>query len=324
MLDALRFVQGAVAKKDFVPSLTHFHIDNGVIRGYNGRMALCSPIDLHLQAAPKAIPFVKAIQTCKETVTMHLTESNRLSVKSGVFKAFVDCADFGEYPNIQPEGVEVQIPAPEEFFKALSVVAKFTAEDASRPWAQGVLFRGHSAYATNNVVIVEHWMPVPFPVEVNIPKAAVQEILRIGEAPMSFQATDTSITFNFSGNRWLRTQTYEVGWPDVSKILDQQAAPATFPEGFFNALADLKPFLDKLEAVAFRNGALVTAPAEGAGASVEIPGLPEDGTFNHKFITMLDGIATHIDFSKYPGPCVFYGNMLRGAIIGMRPIEEVA
>jgi hypothetical protein len=38
MLDALKFVKGAVAKKDFVPELTHFRITGGrvVLPGNRG------------------------------------------------------------------------------------------------------------------------------------------------------------------------------------------------------------------------------------------------------------------------------------------------
>ena len=44
MLKALKFVQGAVSKKDLVPALTHFRIENGTVRSYNGMLALCTPI----------------------------------------------------------------------------------------------------------------------------------------------------------------------------------------------------------------------------------------------------------------------------------------
>ena len=43
MIDAVKFVQGAVAKKDYVAELTHFLIQDNRITGYNGIMGLSSP-----------------------------------------------------------------------------------------------------------------------------------------------------------------------------------------------------------------------------------------------------------------------------------------
>src|SRR5690606_31461165 len=107
MLDALKFVQGAVARRDFVPALTHFQIRDGYIRGFNGKIALCAPIDLDLDATPKAAPFIKAIEACRDTVELSLTPNGRLAIRSGSFKAYIDCLEGEEFPNVEPEGDEV-------------------------------------------------------------------------------------------------------------------------------------------------------------------------------------------------------------------------
>ena len=67
MLEVLKFVKGAVGKKDYVPALTHFQIADGRITGFNGKISLSSPIALDLECCPKAIPFVKAIEACTDT-----------------------------------------------------------------------------------------------------------------------------------------------------------------------------------------------------------------------------------------------------------------
>ena len=46
MLDALKFVKGAVARKDAVAVLTHFRIQHRYIMGYNGLIALGHPLEL--------------------------------------------------------------------------------------------------------------------------------------------------------------------------------------------------------------------------------------------------------------------------------------
>lgn len=315
MLDALKFVQGAVAKKDFVQALTHFHISGGFIKGYNGSLALCSPIDLDLEVTPKADPFIKAIATCKDTVQLNMTPAGRLSIKSGSFRAFVDCIDEA-YPDVQPEGEVLELDG--TLLEALKKLNPFIAEDASRRWAQGILFRGHSAFATNNVTLVEYWLGYNFPVEVNIPKPAVQELLRIGEEPTKVQVCENSVTFHYASGRWLRTQTYSTQWPDVAKILYRDSTQRPFPEGFFEALTDLLPFADDLKRVYFLNTRMATTPVEGLGASVDLVGLPEQGIYNIRQLQLLEAVAETIDLSQYPAPCLFYGDRVRGAIVGMR------
>jgi len=315
MLDALKFVQGAVAKKDFVQELTHFHISEGFIKGYNGSLALCSPIDLNLEVVPKAKPFVKAIQTCKETAQLHMTPAGRLSIKSGNFKAFVDCLDVRPMA-IAPEGQMVKLDG--NLLKALKTLNPFIAEDASRHWARGIMFRGPSAFATNNVTLVEYWLGYNFPVEVNIPKPAVQELLRIGEEPISIQVCENSVTFHFEGKRWLRTQCYPTNWPDMGRVFNREANPQGLPEGFFAALMDLAPFVDELGRIFMLGTKMATTPAEGLGVSMDLDGLPEQGIYQVKQLQLLEGVVQKIDLTQYPAPCLFYGDKLRGAIVGMR------
>lgn len=315
MLNALRFVQGAVAKKDFVPELTHFHIQGGTIRGYNGMIGLCCPIDLDLDVCPKAVQLVKAIQTCKDTIQLHVTTNGRLAVKSGKFKAFIDCIP-SDFPEVIPEGVLV--PIAEDFIGAVKKLAPFIAEDASRPWARGILFRGQSAFATNNIVLAEYWLGFSFPVEINVPRMAVVELLRIGENPIALQVTDNCVTFHFEGDKWLRTQTFTNEWPDVSVILERETTPVAIPNELWEAVEDLKPFVDDVGRVYMTNERLATSLEEASGAISEVPALIADGCFNFEQLLLLKPVAQVADFRGYPKPCLFYGDRIRGAIIGMR------
>lgn len=318
MLEALKFVQGAVAKKDFVPALTHFRIQGRTIRGFNGNLAISSPIDLDLDIHPKATSLVKAIQACEGTIQLSMTPAGKLSVKSGPFRALVECLQ-EPYPEVLPEGEIIQLTG--GLVKVLAELLPFIAEDASRPWARGILFRGQSAFATNNVVLVEKWMGTPFPVEVNIPKSAVVELVRIGEEPVAIQLTEASATFHYGEGRWLRTQLYSTGWPDLSRILNQTASPSPFPQGFWEAVETLGKFVDQTGRMFFRPGLLSTSLAEGEGAAVEVPGLAVEACYHHGQLSLLQDVAQVIDFrggDESKPPAMFFGEMLRGAIIGMR------
>lgn len=316
MINDLKFVQGAVARKDFIPALTHFRIKGGTILGYNGTMALSSPIALDIDCNPRATPFIKAIQTCKDTVQLHMTPSGRLAVKSGKFTAYVECCQ-DEFPRIEPEGQIIEAPA--GMVDVLTVLAPFIAEDASRPWARGILFRGQSAYVTNNIILAQRWMGVPFPVEINVPKDAVAELIRIGEQPSKIQVGESSITFLYESGRWLRSQLSTTEWPDVDRVLDtgEGCKPQPVPEGLFEALESLKPFAGD-DCRGYMLGSRVsTGTAEDCGASVEVEGLPSKGCFNIEQLLLLRKVVKTIDFEPYPAACPWFGDMLRGVVVGM-------
>lgn len=317
MLKELKFVQGAVAKKDFIPALTHFKIENRTVRSFNGSLALCSPIDFDIDCIPKAVPFVKAIQNCEDTVSMSMTPAGRLSVASGPFKSFIECVVEDETGHVEPEGERFEING-EEVLKALKVVAPFIGDDASRPWTNGVLLKGQSAFATNNVSLIEYWIGDVFPIVCNVPKIAIREMIRINEPPLYAQATGGSISFHYEGGKWLRTALLDLEWPDLGKVLDVQSAPVPLNPLIFAALTAIKPFADDFGRVYLQGDDMRTHLDDGAGAGYTVPGLGAEGVYQIEMIARLEGVATSIDLSLYPAPCHFFGERLRGAIIGMR------
>jgi DNA polymerase III sliding clamp (beta) subunit (PCNA family) len=316
MLSKLKFVQGSIAKKDFVPALTHFSIENNTVRGYNGMLALCSPIPFDIECKPKADPLIRAIANCTETVSLSLTPAGRLSIKSGKFKAFIDCIE-SDSDYIRPVGDPMEIDGA-ALLKALKTIAPFIGDDASRPWSNGVLLLGQSAFATNNVTLVEYWAGTTVANPINIPRAAIKEMLRINEPPISAQLAENAITFHYTGDRWLRTQLLETKWPDLRKVLDRPSNPIPLDVALFEAIATIKPFMDKMGRILFREGRIATHENETEGASYEVEGFNHTGVYQVDMLNLLNGPAQTIDWSGYPGPCMFFGDRLRGAIIGMR------
>lgn len=317
MLKELQFVSGAVAKKDFVPIMTHFIIDNGTVRAYNGVIALCTPIPLDLSCQPKAEPLVKAIRNCTETAALSMTPAKRLKVESGKFRAFIDCINETR-EHIVPEGKIVKFDG-EQFLSAIRTISDFVGDDASRPWSNGILLRGKSAFATNNVCLIEYWLGEEVPFTVNIPTVAVKEILRINAPPLYAQLTPTSITFHYNEQKWLRSQLLSTEWPDMSKILDKECSPIEIDSRIFTGLETINAFLDKkLSRVFFKDERMFTHEDEQVGASYDLSGNNMTGVYSPDMLKLLNNVVTTIDFSTYPAPCLFFGDKLRGAIIGMR------
>lgn len=317
MLKSIKFVRGAVAKKDYVAELTHFLIKDGRITGFNGIMGLSSPIDIDLDARPKATTFANAITRCEDTISLHMTKAGRLSINSGKFRALVDCIDDDHtaIPTV-PDGHEIDVgPA---FMDAVRAVERFQGVDASRPWAMGILFHNQSVLATNNVVFVEYWHGHMMPFDMQIPAVAVKELLRINEDPIRVTATESTITFHYDGDRWLRTSLIAQGWPDNAiGLLDRSFNYGSVPEGLFDGLQTLKPFLDKDERIHIRDGQISTSAVDEIGAHYEVPELVGTQCYPFKVLAMLDQ-ATAIDFTPYPAPCGFLADGMRGMFMGLR------
>lgn len=317
MLDALKFVQGSIAKKDFVLELTHFQIKNNRVSGFNGTLSLSSPIPFDISCVPKAEPLIKAIAGCEDTVQLSMTKAGKLTVKSGPFKMHVECLEETSCL-MAPEGDVVQFDG-EAFLAGIKTVAPFMGQDASRRWAQGILVKDGCLFATNNIVLVQYWLGVSFPHQINIPMPAVKEILRIKEAPLYAQASENSITLHYSGERWLRTQLYSTAeWPDLSLHLGRVCNPTPIDTRLFEGLNVVKPFVDHLGSIHFQGGVITTHTEENEGASYVVPDLQDDGLYSLGMLQLLEGVATHVDWSLYPAPAMFTGDKLRGAIVGMR------
>ena len=132
MLKELKFVQGAISQKDLLPIMTHFIIENGTVRGYNGTIALSSPIQFDINCKPKATPLVNAITKCKETISLSMTGAGKISIKSGAFKALVECTT-DAMPVVEPDGELFTLDG-EQILKAfhnLNVMESITGEYAN-------------------------------------------------------------------------------------------------------------------------------------------------------------------------------------------------
>jgi hypothetical protein len=329
LLDALKFCKGSVARKDPVPALTHFSIHNGELRGFNGVICMGAPIALDIDCQPKATPFIKAVEICEgleSTPALSMTAAGKLTIKSGKFRVHIDCSP-DLFPDVRPEGDRIEVkPGLLAAFKAL---APMIAEDASRPWARGILLRSGSAFATNNVVIGQYWIGADLGFDMNIPDECIKEILRVKMDPVGISATARSVTFYYADGRWIKSQLLTTDWPNVAPVLDRPSQPAPVPPDFFPDLARLAPYADASRRVFIQGDTLRTHVEDGLGATAVVEGLEERirGVYNLDLLRSLDGLVATIDFSLYPQPALFFGPVtdagypvLRGAVVGMKGV----
>lgn len=316
MLKELKFVMGAVSKKDLVPAMTHFCIEDGHVRSFNGIVALSSPIPFDINCKPKAETLYRAIENCEDTITLYMTPGGKLGVKSGPFRALVSCIEESAV-HVEPEGEIVDIDG-DAVLKAFKVLEPIIGDDAARSWQAGILLKGQSAYATCNVVVVEYWTGVDFGHVVNIPLQAVREVIRVNEPPTCAQLNDNSFTFHFSDGRWIRTQLLTTEWPDLTRILDKPHNASPIDARLFVAMDKLKKLSDKMGRMYITDGVVHTHDSQDEGSAYALSGCDvKRAIFSREMFTLLNGLATEIDLHAWPKPCLFFGERLRGAIVGM-------
>lgn len=319
MLSDLKFISGAVARKDYVEELCHFVIAGGRAGSHDGLLSMSTPIALELDVTPHARTMIKAVQACDDesAIALHVTAAGRLAIRSGSFRAYIGCLPNDtrvEQP--QPEGDFMEV-AP-SLLDAIRTLAPFMSVDASRPWAQGIYIRENSAFATNNIILAEYWHGSAFPHDVIIPADAVTELLRVKQTPVAVQVSPSSATFHFEGERWIRTQLLDGTWPieQLNAILGQGGSPLALTEEFFSALAKIRPFVDEHAGVRLYPDKVATTVEEQTGAVVEVAIAGGHGHFNINQLLLLQDIAHAVDWSTHPRPCYWQGKRMRGVIIG--------
>jgi DNA polymerase III sliding clamp (beta) subunit (PCNA family) len=317
MLEALKFVKGAIAAKNHVPILKHFRIQDGRIQSYNGNLNLSAPIACDLNVQPLAETFVHAISLCDETVSMHLTATGRLVVKSGTFKAYINTSE-EMFPEIQSSGELIDVV---NLLDAIKILAPVMSEDASRPWSRGILFAGSSAYVTNNVLLVEHWLKHPVRQPFGLPAMAVNELLRINEEPEGVEINPNTVTFYFEGGRQLSTNLLRINdWPDIRQLLETGTEDTLYDidPSLFDALRKLRPFTKDFRPVWLEDHLVSTSHDPEEGAHLELPDCQGmQGTWSLEQLQKLEGLANRIAWERAPKPCPFFGEVIRGVIIGI-------
>lgn len=322
--DPLQFVIGAVAKKDLDENLCHLEIRDGRIIAYGGRISMSSPVhEVRFNVRPHARSLVKAVQACsvEEMLHMHVTETGRLALKSGTFKAYINCLPQDkEMPMLLPQGDYYEVT--DEFIKSIVILEPFMSIDASRPWAQGLRIGRYTTAATNNIILAQRWHGAEFPMDCIIPADAVHELIRIDEIPRGVQMNEHCLTFYFENKRWLCTHliAQDGGWGDADKIFDKHTNPDGLqPLGseFYEAIDKLKGLLGERGLIYLKGDYIATSPNDEEGASVETP-IPNGPIFHAAQIRSLRQIATMVNLSTYPRPCYFIGPKLRGIIVGVR------
>jgi len=204
LLNAISFV-GSVIKDKGAAFETHVCLRNQWAVGTNGVLSAGHKIEEQLEAYPQNTLFQAALEKCSEMLSITLLETNRLSIKSGSFKALVPCVEGDLMHFIEPDPPVAVID--DRFKKALETVGVLAAENAQSVVTASILMNGFSLIATDRKFIMEAWHGVDLPPGLTLPKAFVGPLTKTKKTLAQFGFSNSSATFNFEDGSWLKTPT---------------------------------------------------------------------------------------------------------------------
>lgn len=315
LLNAISFV-GSVIKDKGAAFETHVCLRDQWAVGTNGVLSAGHKIEEQLEAYPQNALFLAALEKCSEMLSITLLETNRLSIKSGGFKALVPCVEGDLMHFIEPDPPIAVID--DRFKKALETVGVLAAENAQSVVTASILMNGFSLIATDRKFIMEAWHGIDLPPGLTLPKAFVGPLTKAKKPLTGFGFSDASATFYFEDGSWLKTQTYADVYPDLNTLLNKEANLWSIPEKFFEAVVALEPFSEDGN-IYFDNGYLRSHPSETVGASFEMAGTPKGVVYPARYLKMLNGLANKVDFITPHGNAyclTFQGDNARGVIAG--------
>lgn len=325
MIKTLQFVRGAVATKDLMPVLKHFHIYNGRIQGFNGRMTIDAPakgLD-NLDITVPAVEFLAGVDACKGAPQITV-DGNFIRLENAGFKVKLPLDDHTKYPRTELTLITEPIDLTNSTLKPiLKKLRPFISDYASQAWACSILIRGDYVYATNNVLIARSKLPAKISdADIVIPIYVIDEILRIDDEPLSMFYSDNKFGLNYGNGSWLTAIVGALKWPDLEKFFDviSDKLPLV-PEGMLAAVNQLKQFaltpataLVKLDA----EGMHVTGPDRDA--HVETITFDTTCGYGAAYLTTVLEAATHLDLTPYTNgkPATFRGDNIEGLMNGRR------
>lgn len=309
LIDALKFI--SVAQKESEQAYTsHCRLTEHWALASDGILSAGHKIEEDLDACPHTGRLLAALSKCGPGLALSQDEM-RLAVRSEKFRATIPCIDPAALIVSNPDAPCAVID--DRLKAAFQQVAPLVSETADFVAGVSVLLRAGSVVSTNRHVIIEAWHGIDLPPNLALPKAFMLAVMRCQKPLARFGFSDRSVTFYFDDESWLKTQLYEDKWPNVDGLLNQQANPWPLPENLFAAVDAVLPFSDN-SFVFFHQGSLQSHYDATQGATYEIEGLPNERSFNGKYLKLLDGLATQIDFGTGREPLRFFGENVRGCI----------
>lgn len=322
MLDALNFVRGAVSTKDLVPVLTHFAFTGDRVIGFNGRVQISALCKTDFSCTVPAVRLLAALDACGGSDPTLDLRASELCVSARRFRARIATGKISEFPLLQPG--DSPSPLGAAWLAVVKRLRPFVASDATRPWACAIHFAGTSAHATNNVILVRCNIPRS-QLEYALPTAALDEVLRISDTPVSISVSSSLATIRYAGGEYIVSNLLDGAWPESPrKMLNELITPKTkwkkIPATFAEDITSLRALCGDIKSpmVVFDKNSVATFAANDVNASVTVNGAAlGNGTYRVEPLELVLAEATEADWSQFP-KVPWRGKGIVGLIAGIK------
>lgn len=311
LIDALAFVSLAQAPKSDNPSHSHCSMSDGFLTATDGALTVGTTIQETVNACPHTVKLRQALSMVGSNLQLTSDETS-LTVKSGRFSRSIQCMRVEDYYRHQPDAKLIDVD--DRFRFAIESVAVLASDTHEQLIGTTVHLFGQTAMATNRHVILEVWHGYEIPVEINMPKSLVTALSKVKKKLVGFGASINSATFWFDDGSFLKGQLVNFRWPSVDKVLNLETNPWPLPEDFFTAIEATCVVDEQNNRIDFKGDRVESADGS---AVFEIDGVPEDLSFNGKYILTMRPFMDRVDFKSSERGLIFYSDIARGSIARM-------
>lgn len=321
LIAAIKFVGLAQAKNGTVAE-TFCHLANQWAAASNGVLTIATRIEEDLNACPQTATFLDALQRVETDLSITQISQGFLSVASGDFRGVVPCAPFDQVPISPPDDPVAVID--DRLKAAFEAVLKVPNELSPLPHTAGVLLQSGSVVATNGAIILEYWHGIDLPPNMLVPKVALQAVLKSGKPLVRFGFSQTSVTFWFEDQSFIKTQIFAGQFPAYKSVIECNYGDMwPVPTDFFKAVAAVANFSEN-GSIFFKNGQVVSNLNDETPSFYKVEGLPEGVGFDGKLLALIADKASRFLFTEADPtgrneiPRLFFvGENLRGVVAGL-------
>lgn len=312
-IKALKFVS-LCQRESGTAFQVHCLMQNNWCVGYDGVITMGCKIEESITAYPKTLDLLEALQRCGEAVSITQLPNCSIAVKSGKFRAAIDCITADSLPLSYPDP---QIAVIDDRIKAgFEAIGWLATEGAEKAYMASVLLQANTMVSTNRSVLLEYWHGIDLPPDLLIPKASIVALSKIDKKLVGFGYTPRfSVTFWYEDGSFLKTQLFEGSYPDYQAIFSRDTNQyMQLPEDFFTAFKSVSKFT-KTGFVYLRGDRILSHQTEELGACYEVNGIPDGICFNVEYLGKLEPFFKSICVPDFSIAYFVQGNV-RGALAG--------
>jgi hypothetical protein len=321
LIAAIKFVSVAQAKNGTVGE-TFCHMANKWVAASNGVLTVATPVEEDLTACPQTAVFLDALNRVETDLSITQLSAGFLSVASGDFRGVIPCAPFDQVPISPPDDPVATID--DRLKIAFEAVLKVPNELSPLPHMAGVLLQSGSIVATNGAIVIEAWHGIDLPPNMLVPKVALQAVLKSGKALVRLGFSQTSVTFWFEDQSFIKSQLFAGNFPAYQSVIGCNYGDMwPVPTDFFKAVAAVASFSEQ-NAIYFKGGQVVSNLNDETPSFYKVEGLPEGVGFDGKLLALIADKASRFLFTQDDNtgrneiPRLFFvGENLRGVVAGL-------